>query len=71
MEFIAEFLGALCVEQKFTLLPSFTSFISHLKSSLSSSDSGEIRVGSEVSVFSFMVFGNLKLRPFLFIGNVE
>lgn len=70
MELIAELLGALCVEQKFALSPSFASFTSHLNGPLTSSDSGEICVGSEFSVFSFMVFGNLKLRPFLIVGNV-
>lgn len=66
MELIAELLGALCVEQKFALLPSFAPYSSHLKGPLTSSDSGEIHIGSEFSVFSVMIIGNLKLRPFSF-----
>lgn len=44
---------------------------SPLKSPLTHSDSGGIHVGSEFSVFSFIVFSSLKWRPFLFVGNVE
>lgn len=71
VELLVELLGAPCAEQKFALLSSIISFISHPKSPLVSSDSEEIHFGSGFSVFSFTVLGSLKLRLFLFVGHVE
>ena len=51
--------------------PLSTLFLSPLEDALTCSNPGEMYVGSDLPIFSFVVFSSLKLEPFLFIGKWE